>query len=278
LDKLFLNEQRCQCGKLLLKGLFFDGALEIKCKKCGTINRIGSIKLADDDTHYMLIRNSKGVITNVSQSACLLLGYTHEELIGKNFSEINPLLSKRLDESFFFTDSLLGDDNYIKFDTTHRTKDGRNVPINVVARLYHPTESDKQILLLAELIDEEKNENVSKKNDLEFMANVCDLYFDIDKNGMIEYVSQSAEKITGYLQDEFVGKKFFDFTTDGDTEEAIKIFKNFSLLGQPYRINSRAFLNKKGHTMSGEMYFAPKYNDMGNFVGYCVLSWLKNNK
>ncbi len=40
-----LNDYRCTCGKLLLKGIVFDGVIEIKCKRCGVISKIGEAKL-----------------------------------------------------------------------------------------------------------------------------------------------------------------------------------------------------------------------------------------
>ena len=101
MDKIFLNEHRCKCGKLLLKGVFFDSVLEIKCKKCGEISKIGSIKLVDDATHYLLIINDKGIISNASDSACRILGYTYEKLIGKNFTLVNPTMPKEIGKKFF---------------------------------------------------------------------------------------------------------------------------------------------------------------------------------
>jgi|WetSurMetagenome_2_1015567.scaffolds.fasta_scaffold697702_1 phage FluMu protein Com len=36
----FLNEFRCDCGKLLFKGSGLSGKIEIKCKRCGKIKTI----------------------------------------------------------------------------------------------------------------------------------------------------------------------------------------------------------------------------------------------
>ena len=101
MNTLRLHEHRCVCGKLLLKGIFFDGSLEIKCKRCGVINTIGTIKLADDATHYLLIINGHGDIINVSDSACRILGYTYDEFISKHFTEINPTMPKEIGKKFF---------------------------------------------------------------------------------------------------------------------------------------------------------------------------------
>lgn len=275
MDTLFLNEQRCQCGKLLLKGLFFDGTLEIKCKKCGTINKIGSIKLADDATHYLLMFNDKGEITMVSNSACAILGYPCDELIGKHYSDISPSLSKETGEKFFGPDSILSEDNYFQLDTVHQTKDGKNIPITALLKLYHLNEHDRHVLLSSELKNVTNDAKISEKNNSEYLNNICDFYFDIDKSGIVEHISPSAEKFTGISQDTSIGKKYFDFISLKNREEAKNIFDNFSINGQPYRIINKTFINTEGKDIGFEMYFAPKYNDIGKFFGYCVLVWLE---
>lgn len=82
MDNFFLNDHRCQCGKLLLRGIFLDGALEVKCRRCGEINKIGRLNLTGDDVHYLLIIDDKGTITNASDSAFRILSRGDNELIG----------------------------------------------------------------------------------------------------------------------------------------------------------------------------------------------------
>ncbi len=120
MKSLSLNEYRCQCGKLLLKGIFFDGILEIKCKRCGKVNRIGKIKHKTDNSHYLLILNEEGIIINSNDIASLTLGYKKEELIGSNLSLINPTFPKEIFNKFFGKDSVLTEENYFQIDTVHR--------------------------------------------------------------------------------------------------------------------------------------------------------------
>jgi len=193
MDTLFLNEQRCGCGKLLLKGIFFDGLLEIKCKKCGTTNKIGSIKLADDETHYLLIINNKGIITNVSNSACVILGYTHEELLGMSYIKISPIVSDKISKIFLEPKSILNQDNYFQFDTVHKNKCGKEIPVTILLKLYQPNNNEKYILLSAELINNNnKYVTCSTEESILYSDSTCDFYFDIDKNALIEYISPSA--------------------------------------------------------------------------------------
>jgi phage FluMu protein Com len=44
MESLILKEYRCDCGKLLLKGHMLHGGVEIKCRGCGKIIKIESLK------------------------------------------------------------------------------------------------------------------------------------------------------------------------------------------------------------------------------------------
>ena len=277
MDTLFLNEHRCQCGKLLLKGIFFDGVLEIECKRCGEINKIGSIKLAADATHYLLIINDKGIIINVSDSACRILGYTQDEFIGKCFIQIYPAMSKEIGKIFFGPESVLNEENYFRFDTIHQSKDGRKISIIIFLKLYQPTVKEKYLLLSARLKDVVNGKKTFDKNALDFLDNTCNFYFDIDRNGINEYMSQSMESFFGYFQKMLIGKNYFDYLPAEIRVKSKKTFKYFSVNEQPYRVVHNVGIGANGKAIHTELYFTPKFDDGGKFVGYCVLGWVVNN-
>jgi len=275
---LFLKERRCACGKLLLKGIFFDGTLEIKCKRCGSINKIGSIKLVDDATHYLLVVSEPGIIDNCSEAACHVLGYSRGELIGKHFSQVNPSLPKEIGKKFFGPKSALNEGNYFKLDTFHQSKSGRKIPVTVVLKLYQPAKEEKCLLVSAEPKNAESKNNFLKDNVFDFLDNACDFYFDIDKTGMAEYVSPSAKEFFGFSQDTFVGKSYFDNLPTRSRLTAKKNFEHFSVNAEPYREEDGIRMSENGKTIHSEIYFTPNFDSMGEFVGYRVLGWLKNTK
>jgi len=268
----FLNEHRCKCGKLLLKGIFFDAAVEIKCKKCGEINKIGHIKLADDGTHYLMIINNHGVVTNVSDSACSILGYNGDELIGKHFAEINPTLPKEVGQKFFGPESVLSENGYFQLDTFHQSKDGKKIPIAVFLKLYQPTNKEKHILLAAEVKNSASNDKDADAP--EFIENACDFFFCLDKNGIVEYVSPSVEKLFGFSQERTIGKSYLDFVPEKTREEAKRNFEHFSKDAQPYRVAHDPGRDASGKPIHNEVYFTPKFDDGGKFTGYRVLGWI----
>lgn len=277
MDTLFLNEQRCSCGKLLLKGIFFDGQLEIKCKKCGTINKMGSIKLADDENHYLLIINNKGAISNISNTASLILGYSHEELIGLNYIKLSPIIPPEITKMFLNSNSVLDQDNYFKFDTTHKNKSGHDIPVTVTIKLYQPTHKERYVLLAAELKKYVIESKIIKDNTIEELESSCDFCFDIDKNGIIQYICPSTEKILGASQDSFIGKSYFDYVPEERRIESKKAFDHFSEKEESYRIKGQTENGFNNKIKYDEICFTPRQNDAGKFVGYRTLVWLNKN-
>ncbi|HEY5589262.1 MAG TPA: PAS domain-containing protein [Candidatus Paceibacterota bacterium] len=269
----FLNEQRCKCGKLLLKGIFFDGALEIKCKKCGTINKIGSTKLADDDIHYSLFINDKGNIINASTSACKILGYKHEELIGLHFTKINTIVSKDINDKLFRPESMLNEDNYFQLDTIHQSKSGNKIPVTVIIKLYQPTLKERFLLISAELKKTEDNTKTNINKDEDYINNACDFYFDIDKNGTLDYISPTVENFFRFIPEAAIGKNYFECIPIGNRKESKKLFEYFSKDEKAYKTEDTACLSTNGNTLYTELFFTPKFNDMGKFIGYRILVW-----
>lgn len=148
MDTLFLEEFRCDCGKLLLKGIFLGGTLEVKCSRCGSMNRIGTLKSLSGSTNYILIINNRGIITNLSDSVSNILGYSSTELIGQPFNIVNPAVSLKMEEKYF---SQLSSKDHLHFNTAHQTKNGQKVPVEVTLRLYHSLSKNNYLLLSAKV-------------------------------------------------------------------------------------------------------------------------------
>jgi len=272
---LFLDEHRCSCGKLLLKGAFFDGALEIKCDRCGKLNNIGSIKLPKDVKHYLLVVDRDGLIVNASTSASHILGYTLDELIGKRVTLIDPTVTKEIGQTFFGPDSTLDDDNYFILDREHRLKNGRMIPVTVFFKRYRPNEKENYLLASVKLMDtftDGKKFGIYETRPLDGLS---DFYFDIDPNGNYLYTNPSMGKLFGCCPEKLLGKNYFDTIVPDTRTESKKIFKHFSADEKSYSIIDYVCPDPKEGAIHRDLYFTPNYNGMGKFTGYRVFGWIK---
>ena len=267
-----LNDYRCHCGKLLLKGIFFDGTLEIKCKRCGEFTKIGNSKLTEESIHYLFILNNKGVIINASSSACSALGYSYNELLGVPFSAINSSFSTELQERAFL---VLTKNNHIQLDTIHKSKFKNDVQVLQHMKLYTPSPSEKCILVSAQVNIVATHINPQEKDGASFADSACDFYFDIDTEGVIEYMNMSFKSYFGFSPESSVGRYYFDFLPISELAERKKAFAHFSSIEQPFRVMEIIELAQSGREVCCDLYFTPTHDEWGAFVGYRVLGWNK---
>jgi PAS domain S-box-containing protein len=271
MNNILLKEQRCSCGKLLLKGIFLQANLEIKCKKCGKISQIGSLRQCANDRQYLLVVDSRGIIANADTAASSFLGYSHDELLGKHFSEIDTYLPKEIGEKLMPPNSILSPDDYFQIDSYNLTKEGQKLAVNVLLKLYKPT--SEEVYVLASVTVKNEDMQVTSKNT--FREHACDFYFDLDKNGICKAMSASIEELFGISQKVGIGANYYDFVAEDKKIKTIERFQYFVIKEQPYRILDHIGIDSKGNTTCSDLFFTPNFNSDGKFIGYRVLGWLK---
>lgn len=139
-----LNDYRCECGKLLLRGLVLTGEVEIKCKYCKLVKTILGIQSVNDSERCMLILATDGSILKASRSAEYVLGYQHEELLQRNISDVLvPSPDGFLDELCELLDKK--GNTVIFLQSFIRQKTGEMVPTQISVSRFGP--SDKPHIL-----------------------------------------------------------------------------------------------------------------------------------
>lgn len=82
----------------------------------------------------LILDSSTGQITEANPFMSELLGYSTEELVGKQLWEIGLLKDREDSEAAF---RQLQEQGYIRYDLTLQTKDGRNIEVESVSNLYN---------------------------------------------------------------------------------------------------------------------------------------------
>jgi PAS domain S-box-containing protein len=81
-------EWRCDCGKLLFKGAFFVGVIEIKCTRCKRIVYLQEyVSFSAGEASFMAILRADGLATTVNPGITKVLGYTQEEFVGSSVAD-----------------------------------------------------------------------------------------------------------------------------------------------------------------------------------------------
>jgi PAS domain S-box-containing protein len=170
--------------------------------------------------------------------------------------------------------SILNEDHYLQMDSTHQTKNGQSFPVTVFLKNYKPNKNDKYVMVLVELKNKTDIKTTLSEVSSEFVENSCDFYFDIDENGLGEYVSPEVTKLFGFTQEESIGKNYFSFLSKHSSGTAKDTFEHFSLNRQPFKISHECGKDAKGKIVHNQLFFTPKFSDSGKFAGYRVLGWV----
>ncbi len=96
IESAILNEYRCECGKLLFKGILSVCKVEIKCKRCGAVKTIvyGNDYLYGNNgsrlnrCNFLSDIDSKGNFLSVDMEMTYLLGYETDEVVGKSLFDL----------------------------------------------------------------------------------------------------------------------------------------------------------------------------------------------
>jgi len=160
-------------------------------------NMLDTIVMIDPQTLRFVYLN-QGAISN--------LGYTREELLGMAHSQIIPWLS----ESEFretIASVLAGEQASICFDTLCQRKDGSNFPVAIFLQM--AMQSDRTHLLVAIMRDITERRKIEQMNN-DFISVMyhknSNAVMIADSQGKIISVNPVFAKITGYTQEEVVGK------------------------------------------------------------------------
>jgi len=223
------------------------------------------------DGIVVISKDEKIIVFNVAASR--ITGYSEEDVIGSKFDFI---FAKKNSERKYIIESL--EDNIVFSNLSINITDNKGNIINVLASIT-PIKRDetvlsvvfvfrdtKEMLFLAEEIQQKTSELIDQKNKLDaiFNSNI-EGTFTIDNDWNITSFNTSAEKITGFKKLEAIGKKCWNIFNSSlcrngcHMEQTIKNGK--PMLGNeleiiqkggkniPIRVNSVVLINNKNENI-----------------------------
>lgn len=213
--------------------------------------------------------DSEGRCIFVNKAAERTLGYTKEELIGKHFSTIidedhkNRVLEfyrnqiTTIQESTYFEFKVLTKENrsiWIGQSVNLIVRNGRIIGVSAVARDITERKSAEELVRF----NEEKYRRIIEDMQLGIM--------EVDANGIAVRVYDRFCEMTGFTEEEFLGKDPSDLITDADTKKII-----LNKTDDRKKGNSSVYevkcVKKNGESIWLLVSGAPRFDDDGNFVG-----------
>lgn len=272
MESYLLHEYRCDgCGKLIIKGMLLKSYEEFKCARCGKIVRFNGIANEDRSDRYFLLVKDNGIVVNASPSIQNNLGFVVSDIVGKNIGDLYSREEERKADKIF--SDKIAKLKYLRWDTNHKSKDGNEIPVTICFRSFQKDGHD----YVLRIVDRQSGINKVLETQSTFDSkNYSDFVGEVNLEGRVVYIDDRAEKIIGFTPEEIIGRHLSEFLVP---EEVSWRNKNMAMLfteRQSYKIPSLKLVHKNGSIVDCECFSSPVYDDLGEFVGYRDLCWIRH--
>ncbi|MFX1571539.1 MAG: PAS domain S-box protein [Promethearchaeota archaeon] len=236
-------------------------------------------ELKESETKYLnLINNILDIlvelnldltITYINSQVYDLLGYSSEELIGKNFIDhIHPNEMTKINEIINYA---IKKNKQISIELNVKHKKGQYIQFLGKGQLFNDNTHVKIVLLLRPVIGLKENQQLlmeSYKKYRKIIENIEDGYFEVDLRGNYTYVNDYTCRYLGIPKKELLGKNYTTLVDKDTIEEIYKIFNNVYENDLPKGTFESQVLRSDGSLRTFEGSFYLRYDSSGRKVGF----------
>ncbi|MDD5296436.1 MAG: PAS domain S-box protein [Rhodocyclaceae bacterium] len=156
-----------------------------------------------------------GPFLEANDTACLLLGYSREELLSRSLVDI--------EESPDQTPYFLGTSGAAFLERVYRTKDGRLIPVEITARAMHFDGRDVVMSMVRDVSERRAAEAALHENEERYhliVDSTAEGFWMIGPDSLTQDVNPALCAMLGYSRDEMLGRNPLDFT-DGENRKIL---------------------------------------------------------
>lgn len=228
---------------------------------------------------YFVTISADGRTLMMNSSMLDALGYTEEEVIGKDYLTTFVPEEDREALNDVFRDII--EQKKATFNENHiLTKDGRKLCVEWRGRPMFDDRGEFEFFFGVGIDLTERNRSeeavrqLSRQNEL-ILASAAEGIFGMDKEGIITFMNRSAEKMVGWKADELFGKSMHEMThhtkSDGTPYplEECKMFAAYSD-DRMYQGDDDIFWRKDGTSFPISYASTPVRDEQGNILGAMV--------
>lgn len=263
-----LYSYRCNCGKLLFKGLLADSTIQIKCKKCGDLMSFqGQKDHVSPDGNHALMFNSDGRVISASSNIQELLGYSLEELLLKEYSDLLASAPHRLIETnirrFW---SLPSKERYFfKSKVSLKRSDGRFIAGNMQSKF---TTTPNGTVLFS--VFRSGTESITSRVAPEFFAlREYPFFLQIDLDGICLDASGARNRPYSREKNEIIGKLFVSFMCGDEIANQEELMRHLRA-GKMFELLQKEYTRTNGTSVYMDASFMPNFDSDGSCVDYTV--------
>ena len=167
--------------------------------------------------------DASGRFLYVNDEACHSLGYSREELLAMSVPDIDPEFPR---ERVVAALRRTLDQGPLTFETFHKRKDGRVVPVEITLSAFDNNASSDNFIALARNISERKRAEEALRDSEEQWRAVFEnnptMYFIVDEACTLLSVNPSGAEQLGYAPEELIGRSVGVLFHEPDRERALR--------------------------------------------------------
>jgi len=213
-----------------------------------------------------------GSFTFVNESACRMLGFSYDEMIGLNYRQYTSDDTAKKMYDVFREIAITGDPAYLMdYEVIHKDGNLRTNEMNVSLirdlsgnatgfRCVARDVTERRRAEMALIQSEEKYRTI--------LESIEDGYFEVDLTGNLTFFNKSFSRIWGYSKDELLGMNNREYTTEETASTVSRVFKQIYTKGKPARIPDYEIQCKDGSARILEIYASLIKDPHGASVGF----------
>jgi len=162
-----------------------------------------------DDTMVCVDRDARFI--DVNEAFCRASGYSREELLSMSVHDIDPAYSAEIWSGFW---EELKQSGSLKFESRHRTKEGRFRPVEIAARFLKYNGKEYHCAFARDLTERKRAEQVLRESEatLQAMVDASPQSFAlIDTEGVLLIANRAMASRVNMPPADLVGRRMYDF-------------------------------------------------------------------
>ncbi|HPR51101.1 MAG TPA: PAS domain S-box protein [Deltaproteobacteria bacterium] len=211
----------------------------------------------------------EGNFTEINLKFVGQLGFTREEMIGRNIREIIPGRKKKHFEEYMERILDNGRDEGLM---QVLSKDGAKHIVEYKNMLVHTPEGDTVIHGIARDVTERlETEQALLESDMRFRAileSIEDGYFEVDIAGNLTFFNNRIYEHLGYTSDELIGKNYREYMDEDNARIIFETFHEVFMTGNSIKSIEWELMRKDGTTMFVEASVNLRRNRDGEPIGF----------
>lgn len=181
-------------------------------------------ELFDNAQDAIYVHDLNGNYTSLNRAAEKLIGYTRDEIVGKNFTEfmapecaelVRTNLRRKVEEQ-----------DLTAYEIEVMAKDGRLVPVEVSSRLIFEKGIAVGVQGIARDVTDRKRAEAALRTSEEkyrtILESIEDTYYEVDLHGNLTFFNDAMVRLVGYSAEELIGMNNRQFTDPKDAKKIVR--------------------------------------------------------